>query len=99
MIPTKPCERHIEKIYDLVRAACGFFNLLKVDMFLKPTGIEPAQSATNKSRLYTPEGKVSTEFHVLTHMNPSFILLNVGYPMKCYWKKSCDEFRFDYVFT
>ena len=86
------------KMYDLVRAARGFFNLLKVDMFMNPTDIKLAQAATNKSLLYTPEGEVSAEFHGHTQMNPYFILLNVGYPMDYYWKKPRDAFRFDYVF-
>ena len=99
MLSTKPCARHIAKMYDIVRAACGFFNLLKVDMFLNPTDIEPERAATDKSLLYTHEGEVSAEFHGLPQTNPSFILLNVGYQMYCYWNKSRDAFRFDYVFT
>ena len=56
MLSTKPCARHISKIYNLLRAACGFFNKLKVDIFLKPTNIEPARADIDISLLYTPEG-------------------------------------------
>ena len=66
-------------MYILVHAACGFLNLLKVDMFLKPTDIKTKWAATNNSPLYTTEGEVLDEFHGLPHMNPSFIILNVGY--------------------
>ena len=65
----------------MLRVACGFFNLLKVDMFLNPTDIEPARAAANKYLIYTPESEVSDEFHGIPQMNPSFILLDVGYPM------------------
>ena len=59
----KPCAFQISKMYDLVHAAYGLFNLLKVDMFMNPTNIEPAQAAANKSLIYTPEGEVLAEFH------------------------------------
>ena len=80
----KPCAIHITKMYDLVRAAYGFFNLLKVDIFLNPTDIKPAQSAAGKSLMYTTEGEVSAELHGITQTNPSFILMNVGYLMNFY---------------
>ena len=99
MLSTKPYARHIAKMYDLVRTASSFFNLLKVDMFLNPIEIEPAQAAANKYLLYTPEGEVLDEFHMLPHMNTSFIILDVGYPMNGYWEKLRDAFLFDYVFT
>ena len=88
MLSTKPCARQIEKNYDLVRAACGFFNLLKVDMFLNPTNIEPARDDTDKSLLYNTEGDFLAELHGLPHMNTSYMLLNVGCPMNCYRKNS-----------
>ena len=97
MISTKPCARQITIMYDLVRTACGFFNLLKVDMFLNPTNIEPARDAADKYLLSTPEGEMSAEFHGIPHMNPSFILLNMGYPMNCYWGKLRDACCFDNV--
>ena len=74
------------------RKACGFFDLLKVDMFLNPTDIEPAQAATNKSLLYTLEGEVLADFHVLPQMNPFYILLNAGYPMIFYWENCAMRF-------
>ena len=83
----------------MVHAACGFFDLFKVDMFLNPTDIEPERAAADNSIVYTPEGEVSAEFHGIPHTNPSFILLDVGYPMNCYWKKLRNLFCFDYVFT
>ena len=83
----------------MVLAACGFFNLLKVNMFLNTTDIETAQAATYTSLLYTHEGEVLSEFHGLPQMNPYFLLLNAGYPMNSYWKKLCNVFRFDYVLT
>ena len=92
MISSKPCEFQIAKMYDLVLAACGFFNLLKVDMFLNPTDIKSAQAATNKSLLYTPEVEVLAEFHVLPQMNPFYILLNAGYPMIFYWENCAMRF-------
>ena len=98
MISTKICARQIAKMYDLVRAAGGLLNLLKVNMFLNLTDIEPVRAATDKSLLYTTEGEVSDELHGLPQTNTSFILLNMGYPMHCYWKL-CDAFGFDYVFT
>ena len=54
MLPTKPCASQISKLYDLVRAACGLFNLLKVDMFMNPTNIEPARAATGRHRYVPP---------------------------------------------
>ena len=85
MLSIEPCACQIAIMYDLVRTACRFFNLLKVDMFLNPTDIKPAQDAADKSLLYTPERGVLSEFHVLPCINPSFLLLNVGYPNHCYW--------------
>ena len=68
-------------------------------MFLNPTEIEIERAAANKSLLYTPEGEELADFRGLPDMNPSFILLNVGYTLNFYWVKLCDTFRFDYVFT
>ena len=94
MLSTKPCAHQIKKMYDLVRAAFGFFNLLKVDMFLNPNDIKTAQAASNNSLLYTPEDDVLDQFRGIPHMNPSFILLNMGYPMNFYWKITrCVSFR------
>ena len=80
----KLCACHIVKMYDLVCAACRFFNLLKVDMFLNRIDIKPAQAAADNSLLYTPEGEVSSESHGLPQKNHSSILLNKEYPMNCY---------------
>ena len=88
-----------QKMYNLVCAACGFFNLLKVDMFLNPTNIKLARDVVNNSLLHTPEGEQLDQFHGLPHMNPSFVLLNVRYPMNCCWKILRNAFRFNYVFT
>ena len=98
MLSTKPCVHQIAKFYNMILAAYGFFDLLRLDMFLNPTNIEPARAAVNKSLLYTTESEVSAEFHGLPQMNPSFVLLNVGYPINFYWGKLCNAFRFDYVF-
>ena len=88
MLSTKPCARQITKMYNLVCDACGFFNLLKVDMFLNPTDIEPARADIHNSILYNHVGEVLAEFHGLPQMNPSFILLNLDYPMN-YYSKNC----------
>ena len=77
----------------MVCATCGFFNLLKVDMFLNPTDIEPAWDADDKYLLYTTGGEVSADFHGIPQKNTSFILLNVGHPMNCYRKKPRDAFH------
>ena len=98
MLSTKPCARQIAKMYDLAGDACRFFNSLKVDMFLNPTNIEPTWATTDNSLLYTPEGEVLDEIHGIPRKNPSFILLSVGYPINCYWKKLRDAFCFYYVF-
>ena len=66
---------------------------------MHPTDIKTVPAATDKYLLYTPKGEVSDEFHGLLQMSPYFILINVGYPMYCYWGKLCDAFYFDYVFT
>ena len=92
MISTKICARQIAKMYDLVRAAGGLLNLLKVNMFLNLTDIEPVRAATDKSLLYTTEGEVSDELHGLPQTNTFFILLNMGYPMNCYWKNHAMRF-------
>ena len=89
----------IIKNYGLVHAACRFFNLLKVDMILNPTDIEPIRASINKSLLYTTGGEVSAEFYGLPQINPYIILLNVGYPMNFYWRKSRNAFGFNYLFT
>ena len=73
---------------------CGFINhikslLLRVrHMFLNPTDTKTARVAAIKYLLYTPGGELLDEFHRLPYMNASFILLNVGYPINCYWEKS-----------
>ena len=87
MLSTKPCAHQIAKMNDLVCAACRFFNLLKVDIFLNPTNIKPVRAAADKSLIYNPEGEVSAEFHGPPQTNLSFIPPNVGYLMNFYWEK------------
>ena len=65
MLSIKPCAFPIAKMYNLICNACGFFNLLKVYIFLNPTNIEPTQDAADKSLLYNPECAVLAELHGL----------------------------------
>ena len=83
MLGKKTCACQIVNMYDLVRATCGFFNLLKVYMFLNPTDIKPTWAAANNYLFYNPEGEVSAEFRGLPQTNPSLILLNMGYTINC----------------
>ena len=63
MLSIKPCAFPIAKMYNMICNACGFFNLLKVYIFLNPTNIEIAQDAADKYLLYTPEYGLLYGFH------------------------------------
>ena len=58
----------------------------------------PIRASINKSLLYTTGGEVSAEFYGLPQINPYIILLNVGYPMNFYCRKSRNAFGFNYLF-